>query len=54
MRSKLGFERMFVVDYVGRSGGLALLWKEEVELEIQNYSIQHINALVKSVWMDFQ
>jgi hypothetical protein len=44
---------MFMVDCVGCSGNLALLWKEEVELEIQNYSIRHINAVIKSEGMDF-
>lgn len=53
LRSKLGFERMFMVDCVGCSGSLALLWKEEVELEIQNYSIRHINVVIKSEGMDF-
>jgi hypothetical protein len=46
IRVKLGFAGMFVVEPVGRSGGLALLWKEENELEIQNYSRRHINAIV--------
>jgi hypothetical protein len=46
IRIKLGFARMFVLDPVGRNGGLALLWKEENELEIQNYSRRHINAIV--------
>jgi exonuclease III len=46
IRVKLGFAGLFVVDPVGRSGGLALLWKEENELEIQNFSRQHINAIV--------
>ena len=31
---------------IGRNGGLALLWKKENELEIQNYSRRHINAIV--------
>jgi hypothetical protein len=37
IRVKLGFVGMFVVDSVGRSGMLALFWKETDELEIQNY-----------------
>ena len=46
IRSKLGFPNCFMVDCVGRSEGLALLWKDGVELEIQNYSRRHINAIV--------
>jgi hypothetical protein len=47
MRIKLGFEGLFVVDPIGWSKGLALIWKEKNELEIQNYSCRHINAVVK-------
>ena len=46
IRGKLGFFSMLVVDLVGKNGGLALLWKEEVEVEVQNFSMRHINALV--------
>ena len=46
---------MLVVDSIGYSGGLALLWKDEVRIEIQNHSHRYINAIVKpsnlSPWM---
>jgi len=48
IRCKLGFEGLFVVNPVGRSGGLALLWKENYFLEIFNYSHQHINAIIRN------
>jgi hypothetical protein len=32
---------------LGRSGGLALLWKGDVNLEIFNFSRNHINAVVQ-------
>jgi exonuclease III len=48
VRSQLGFEHMLVVDSVGKSGGLALLWMSESGVEIQNYSRRHINATVCS------
>jgi hypothetical protein len=44
---KLGFQILFVVDSVGKSGGLALLWGEDVVVDIQNYSHQHINGIMK-------
>ena len=28
------------------SGGLAMLWKEEVQLNVQTFSMSHINAWV--------
>jgi ribonuclease HI len=46
IKQKTGFKNMLVVDCIGRSGGLALLWKEESGVEIQNYSLRHINAMV--------
>jgi exonuclease III len=47
IRTKLAFENMFVVDCVGKSGGLALFWEEGWEVEVQNYSHRHINAIVR-------
>jgi hypothetical protein len=38
---------------VGKSGGLALLWSTEVDVEIQNYSNRHINAKVCSTQSNF-
>lgn len=47
VRVKLGFDGLFVVDCHGRSGGLALMWKSENNIQVQNYSRRHINAIVK-------
>jgi exonuclease III len=47
IRVKLGFAGVFVVEPVGLSGGLALIWKDVQDVEIQNYTRRHINALVK-------
>jgi hypothetical protein len=35
---KMGFSNLFVVDSVGKSGGLALFWGDDIEVEIQNFS----------------
>jgi hypothetical protein len=50
IKVKLGFVSLLAVDPVGRSGGVALLWKEENEIKIQNYSRRHISAIVKKEW----
>lgn len=38
LKSKLWMENMFAVDSVGRSGNLVLLWKDDFNIVIQNYS----------------
>jgi exonuclease III len=46
IRVKLGFQGLFVVEPVGRSEGLALLWQDVQRLKIQNFTQRHINAIV--------
>jgi len=53
IRLKLGFECLFVVDSNGRRGGLALLWKTDFHVSIQNFSLRHINAWVYSAAVNF-
>jgi hypothetical protein len=47
LKNKIGYYGMFVIDCVGRSEGLVLLWKEEAHVHIQNYSRRHINVTIK-------
>ena len=46
IRVKLRFKYCFTVPSLCRSGGLALLWNDDVQLTIQNFSINHIDAQV--------
>lgn len=46
VRIQLGFEGLFVVEAQGRSGGLALLWKESDQVNITGFSQNHIDAEV--------
>jgi exonuclease III len=46
LRIKLKFDYIFVVNSVGRSGGLIILWKDDIKIDIQNYSRRHINAII--------
>ena len=48
IRVKLGCTGLFVVDLVGRSGRLALLWNDYDSIFIQNFSKWHIHAEVHS------
>jgi hypothetical protein len=53
LKTKLGFDSIFTVDCKGRSGGLNLLWKSDIGVEIQNYNRRHINAVIQSSNADF-
>lgn len=35
-----------MVDCVGKSGGLALLWKDPISVTIKSFSIGHIDCIV--------
>lgn len=52
IKFKMGFQNMFVVDCVRRSGGLVLFWKDDIEVEIQNFSRRHINAKMTTFAID--
>ena len=43
---KLNYEGCLVVEAIGRSGGLLLLWKQDVKVELLNYSQRHINVFI--------
>ena len=44
--SCMQFRNIFVVPRINRGGGLALLWREEISLDIQTYSDNHIDAFI--------
>lgn len=44
LRVKYNFAQCFSVDRVGRSGGLAIFWKNNVNCEITSYSRNHVNV----------
>ncbi|KAK1381475.1 hypothetical protein POM88_028219 [Heracleum sosnowskyi] len=46
LQRRLGYEGLFVVDPIGRSGGLALLWKEKEQAKLISYSKNHIAVQV--------
>ncbi|XP_041000807.1 uncharacterized protein LOC121246650 [Juglans microcarpa x Juglans regia] len=46
IRNKLGFECSFVVDSIRKSGGLAMLWKVELQAELFYYSQNHISLSI--------
>ncbi|KAF8411685.1 hypothetical protein HHK36_004243 [Tetracentron sinense] len=47
IKLKMGFQHALVIPSIGRSGELSLIWKDNVELTIQNCSQFHIDAHIK-------
>ena len=46
IQEDLPYRCMLAMPSTQRKGGLALLWKEEVNLHIQTYSPHHIDAFI--------
>lgn len=44
IKRKVKFDNCFVVDINGLSGRLALLWMQEVDVQIQSFSKWHISV----------
>lgn len=48
-RVHLGFDSALAVDKTGRSGGLAILWRQPFDCTVLSYSSNFINVKVSSV-----
>ena len=46
IRDELGHHSMLEVPSVGRSEGLALLWKDDITINTQTYSLNHIDVKI--------
>ena len=46
IKDRIGFTNGLSVPCHGRSGGLALLWTRDINLEIKSYSNHHIDAVI--------
>lgn len=46
LKYKMGFEGLFYVDNVGRSGGLVLFWKDKFSVSLISFSKNHIDVKV--------
>ena len=40
------YDSMLAVPCLGRKGGLAIMWNEDVDLHIQTYTQNHIDTLI--------
>lgn len=51
----LNFDGAFSVDALGHSGGIALLWRKDSEVQVMSYSKNHIDVKVDIVgWQNFR
>ncbi|XP_073051725.1 uncharacterized protein [Primulina eburnea] len=46
IRVLLGFENVFAVDRIGRSGGIGVLWRKSEQVTVTNYSSNHVDLRV--------
>lgn len=47
IRDKLGDFHGLVIDYMGPSGALPLLWRKEVDVVLSSMSVHHIGLFVR-------
>lgn len=47
LRVAIGFRNCFSIDSVGKSGGMALLWHEDVDVTVCSFSKWHIDVVVE-------
>ena len=46
LKRNLGFDNLHFVERISKEGGLALFWKNTVDLQVQTSSKNHIDAIV--------
>ena len=54
IKNRIGFANGLIVPSRGRSGGVAMFWTQDVNLDINSYSRNHIDAIVKETEDNFQ
>ena len=52
LANTLGYDSAFAVSSSGRSGGLGIFWKNDINIEILPYSQYHIDAVVSAPAME--
>ena len=46
VKDRIRFDKMFTVKRVNRGGGLALLWKSDIGVEVESSSMNHIDVTI--------
>ena len=54
IKNRIGFANGLIVPSVGRSGGIALLWTREINLEVKSYTRFHVDAIILETNSDYK
>lgn len=47
IRNRVGYSNYFMVSSIGRKGSLALMWHNDIDLKIVNFSNNHISFEIR-------
>lgn len=50
VKEKVKFPNGYFVDSAGRAGGLALVWSDDVKVNILSASLHHIDCMVEGLF----
>lgn len=48
IKNEIGFNSMLAVPSIRRSGGIALLWKDFVTVDLQTFPLNHIDVYIST------
>lgn len=54
LKWKIGYSNGVFIDRIGLGGGLALFWKNETQVELFGFSLNHIDVAVSEEGIDFK
>ena len=54
IKNRIGFANGLIMPSVGRSGGIALHWTREINLEVKSYTRFHVNAIILETNSDYK
>ena len=51
IRHQIHYDHVFVVPHHNKGGSLALFWKNEISVAVQNSSVNHIDIIVDRAYL---
>ena len=46
VKDRIRFDQKFFVERINKGGGLALFWRDGIEVEVETSSLNHIDAII--------